>query len=74
MRFDVNHNGAANSVCSLPPCAGGLGRGVDRVAISEPFASPPPLTPPHKGEGDRWGASLRNIGSEIVALYYRRCV
>jgi hypothetical protein len=34
---------------SLPPCGGGLGRG-DAVRDSQP---PPPLTPPHKGEGNR---------------------
>src|SRR5262245_12001877 len=46
---------AANSFCSLPPCGGGLGRGVMRRdnggATCEGIALPPPPTPPHKGEG-----------------------
>src|SRR5262245_38362377 len=46
---------AASSVCSLPPCGGGLGRGVvqrenDRTTC-EGIARPPPPSPPHKGEG-----------------------
>src|SRR5262245_37152240 len=52
----------AISVCSLPPCGGGLGRGVMRCddggAACERIALPPPLTPPHKGEGNTpsaWG-------------------
>src|SRR5437660_11195732 len=48
--------GTADSVCSLPPCGGGVGRGVVRRdndrATCEGIALPPPLTPPHKGEGN----------------------
>jgi hypothetical protein len=44
--------GAANSVCSLPPCGGGLGRGVVVVARDVSANSHPhPQPPPHKGEG-----------------------
>src|SRR4029077_19530861 len=54
------HNGlAANSVCSLPPCGGGLGRGVMSKATAAPHSSPPPPTPPHKGEGS--GETGRSI-------------
>src|SRR5262249_15632054 len=46
---------SALSMCSLPPCGGGLGRGVMRLRVSgatcERIALPPPPTPPHKGEG-----------------------
>ena len=66
----LEHTSAANSVrslsacsvCSLPPCGGGLGRGVMRVKLGsasrEGIALPPPLTPPHKGEGN--APSLRS--------------
>src|SRR4051794_27352562 len=40
------------AVCSLPPCGGGLGRGVVVMAQScIRQLLPPPPTPPHKGEG-----------------------
>ena len=43
---------AATVVCSLPPCGGGLGRGVVVMAQScIRQLLPPPPTPPHKGEG-----------------------
>ena len=43
---------AATAVCSLPPCGGGLGRGVVVMAQScIRQLLPPPPTPPHKGEG-----------------------
>jgi hypothetical protein len=49
---------AANSVGSLPPCGGGVGRGVVVVCASYVHQlRPPPLTPPHKGEGNRPSAS-----------------
>jgi hypothetical protein len=41
---------AANSVCSLPPCGGGLGRGVASLATLAPLPHDPTPTPPHKGE------------------------
>jgi 23S rRNA pseudouridine2605 synthase len=48
--------GTAGAVGSLPPCGGGLGRGVTRFAKAGEFISPPPpLTPPHKGEGNTSG-------------------
>jgi hypothetical protein len=39
---------AACTERSLPPCAGGLGRWV----VLKASHLPPPLTPPHKGEGN----------------------
>src|SRR5713226_3521604 len=51
---------AAYSVCSLPPCGGGLGRGVARFGnAGASISRPPPPTPPHKGEGST--ASVRYI-------------
>src|SRR5262245_51203276 len=54
-RPNVESVEAANSVYSLPPCGGGLGRGVmrrdDDGATCKKIALPPPPTPPHKGEG-----------------------
>ena len=43
----------------LPPCGGGLGWGVLQAGNSR---LPPPLTPPHKGEGNR------AVGSEKLLL------
>ncbi|MEA2905454.1 MAG: hypothetical protein QOI12_2841 [Alphaproteobacteria bacterium] len=40
---------AANSVCSLPPCGGGLGRG---VVLDSIFPSPLSLSLPRKGGGN----------------------
>src|SRR5712692_4092322 len=51
---------AAYSACSLPPCGGGLGRGVARFGnAGASISRPPPPTPPHKGEGST--ASVRYI-------------
>src|SRR5262245_31921157 len=41
---------AADSVCSLPPCGGWLGRGVSLAGLGR--KEPPPLAPPRKGEGN----------------------
>src|SRR5262249_45946973 len=52
---EVESMQAANSVYSLPPCGGELGRGVMRRdndgATCKRIALPPPPAPPHKGEG-----------------------
>src|SRR6476620_1005902 len=60
---------AAMAVCSLPPCGGGLGRGV-AVVSRDTSANryPPPPTPPHKGEGStpslpHAGIPFRRAGS-----------
>src|SRR5215470_17789349 len=43
---------SSHSVCSLPPCGGGLGRGVVRRCSRWcHIVPPPPPAPPHKGEG-----------------------
>src|SRR5262249_36868553 len=44
---------ATCSACCLPPCGGGLGWGVVRLGPHVATQSPPPPTPPHKGEGRR---------------------
>src|SRR5882762_7458227 len=41
----------SNRLCSLPPCGGGPGWGVESVAL------PPTLTLPHKGGGNQTGAT-----------------
>src|SRR6266576_4180098 len=58
---------SANSNGSLPPCGGGSGRGVAPSEISP--VKPPPLTPPRKGEGNRFrspplivDSSMRRVG------------
>src|SRR3979490_1671485 len=50
MSAHVGHSGATRSVCSLPPCGGGLGGGVvvERFACANP---PPPPPPPHRKSG-----------------------
>ncbi len=69
MRIEV---GEANSVCSLPPCGGGLGRGVaasrefgvaqGKSADTEPAVSPLPVPPPQGGR-ERRGANCHNADS-----------
>src|SRR6266702_5597963 len=45
---------AANSVCSLPPCGGGLGRGVVRLSTSvHESRDPHPQPLPTRGRGAR---------------------
>src|SRR5712691_8287529 len=57
---EVGSAQAANSVCSLPPCGGGLGRGVAQFGnAGASISRPPPPTPPHKGEGST--PSVRHI-------------
>lgn len=51
---------------SLPPCGGGPGRGVSHRRRGP--RTPPPLTPPHKGEGNRPRAWLRYTVAAIAAL------
>jgi mono/diheme cytochrome c family protein len=41
-----------NSACSLPPCGGGLGRGVVLVARARPKISTPPPNPTPQGGGE----------------------
>jgi iron complex transport system substrate-binding protein len=68
--------GAANSACSLPPCGGGVGRGV--VADSEFAVTPLPVPPPPQGRSrpsstgyggrERCGAARRIAIVAIAAL------
>src|SRR5262249_59663833 len=46
---EMEHALAANSACSLPPCGGGLGRGV--ATERGPCGYPPPCPSPTRGEG-----------------------
>ena len=60
--------GAANSACSLPPCGGGVGRGVVPNRNSQ---LPLPVPPPHKGVYARlrglWGeGTLRHCSSSLI--------
>src|SRR5262249_17218536 len=62
---------ATNSVCSLPPCGGGLGRGVVQVPHQRCLTRrPPPLTPPHKGEGN--AASSRRSPASYDCGFHSR--
>src|SRR5262249_4637048 len=47
---------AVNSVCSLPRLRGGVGRGWRARSIF--VRAPPPVPPPHPGEGTMWRASV----------------
>src|SRR5712692_2254838 len=48
----MSDTGTANSVCSLPPCGGGLGRGVARLAMLVPLSHDPHPQPlPTRGRG-----------------------
>src|SRR5262249_14734011 len=47
------HDRAANSVCSLPPCGGGVGRGVVVVRRYSCITAPPPPRPPSLRFGGR---------------------
>src|SRR5437016_4750029 len=54
---------AANSAGSLPPCGGGLGRG---VAADSEFAVTPLPVPPPQGGREPCGVRLRNTSSAAV--------
>jgi len=58
----VDVAGAANSVCSLPPCGGGLGWGVAAGAYARGY--PPPCPSPARGEG----TLRRQLSSRLVSL------
>ena len=59
---------SATTVHSLPPCGGGLGREVSRRCRCS--RTPPPLTPPHKGEGNRPRAWLHFVIAIAAALLF----
>jgi hypothetical protein len=44
-----------HSACSLPPCGGGLGRG---VAARSEFATTPLPVPPPQGGRELWGEAV----------------
>src|SRR5262249_49879323 len=52
--------GAATAVCSLPPCGGGVGRGVTSSSVL--VATPLPVPPPQGGR-EPCSASLQNATS-----------
>src|SRR5258705_2677100 len=50
------HCAEASTACSLPPCGGGVGRG---VAADSAFATTPLPVPPPQGGRERCGTHLR---------------
>src|SRR5262249_5707466 len=79
LKVSVAGSGATGTVCSLPPCGGGLGRGVAAIlrALSTRLRPPPP-TAPHKGEGSApsvWrNLDLARAGMLAIALIASACV
>ena len=53
---------ATDSVCSLPTCGGGLGRGVTANSV---FVATPTLSLPTGGRG-RCGTCLRNFETRVA--------
>ena len=54
----MKFNGAANAAGSLPPCGGGVGRGVVPDSESASAVTPLPVPPPQGGRGPRGQASI----------------
>ena len=59
---------SAATAYSLPPCGGGSGRGVSRE--DQCPRTPPPQTPPHKGEGNWLSALLCHAMVVAVAVLF----
>ncbi len=59
---------AAWWVCSLPPCGGGVGRGVNARQVL--VITPLPVPPPQGGRG-RCGVVLHIIGNALRILFVR---
>src|SRR6266436_8790055 len=67
------HNGATRSVCSLPPCGGGLGGGVARLGAASPHCTTPTPNPSPQGGGESTELAARtdSISSENALLFVR---
>src|SRR5712692_11918204 len=71
------HSRAANSVCSLRPCGGGVGRGVAKWAAVSPHRTTPTPNPSPQGQGNRiWVNKYESLterteskSSEIPVLF-----
>ena len=57
---------ATNGICSLPPCGGGLGRG---VTSSSEFAVTPLPVPPPQGGRERRGADFATVITELASSF-----
>src|SRR5581483_11746533 len=63
------HALATNSDCSLPPCGGGLGRGVHRGTTASRLATTPTPNPSPQGGGERQSAHVsRRLRARLIQL------
>src|SRR5438132_9945140 len=74
LRAPISPTDTTHSVCSLPPCGGGLGRGVARLGAASPHCTTPTPDPSPQGGGESTELAARtdSISSENALVFALR--